>query len=53
MTIVATFFDVFVARKWQTPPFFCGFVVKKVTTTMSSPSSMVAVFFFALLFLMV
>jgi len=34
-------------------PFFCGFVVKKVTATMSSPSSMVADFIFSLLLLMV
>jgi hypothetical protein len=46
MTVVATFFDGFVARKWQHAPFFCGFVVKKVTATMSSPSFMVVVFLF-------
>jgi hypothetical protein len=46
-TDVATFFDGFVARKWRPPPFFCGFAAKKVMATMSSPSSMVAVFFFS------
>jgi hypothetical protein len=30
-------------------PFFCGFATKKVTTAMSSPSSMVADFFFFVL----
>jgi hypothetical protein len=29
-TNAATFFDGFAARKWQPPPFFCGFAVKKV-----------------------
>ncbi len=47
--VFITFFDNFVAKKgndnchclfW----FFGGFVVKKVTATMSSPSSMVVVF---------
>jgi hypothetical protein len=46
MTATATFSDGFAARKWRPPPFFCGFAPKKVTATMSSPSSMVAVFFF-------
>jgi hypothetical protein len=34
-------------------PFFCGFVVKKVTTAMSSPFFMVADFIFSLLLFMV
>jgi hypothetical protein len=46
--VVVTFFDGFVARKWQRPPFLCGFVAKKVTAAMSSPSSMVTIFFFFL-----
>jgi hypothetical protein len=45
-TAAATFFDGFATRKWRPSPFFCGFVAKKVTAAMSSPSSMVAVFFF-------
>jgi hypothetical protein len=54
MTAAATFFNGFTARKWRPPPFFCGFVAEKVTTTMWSPSSMVAVFLiFSLLLLMV
>jgi hypothetical protein len=46
MTTVATFFDGFATRKWRPPPFFCGFAVKKVMVVTSSPSSMVAIFFF-------
>jgi len=33
--------------------FFCGFAAKKVTATMSSPSSMVADIIFSLLLLIV
>jgi len=51
MTIAATSFDGFAARKWRRPPFFCGFVAKKVTATMSSPSSMVMIYFFWCLWL--
>jgi len=36
-----TFFDGFAARNWQLAPLFGGFIAKKVTTTMSLPSSMV------------
>jgi hypothetical protein len=53
-TASVTFFDGFAIKKWRPSPFFGGFVAKKVTATMLSPSSMVAiVFFFFLLFLMV
>jgi hypothetical protein len=45
-TAATTFFDGFAIKKWRPPPFFDGFVAKKVTITMSSPSSMVAIFFF-------
>jgi hypothetical protein len=48
MTVAATFYDGFAARKWRRPPFFCGFVTKKVTATMLSPSFMVTIFFFLL-----
>jgi hypothetical protein len=48
MTAAATFFDGFAARKWQPPPFFCGFAMNKVTAAMSSPFSMVNVFIFFL-----
>jgi len=52
-TTVTTFFDGLAIRKWRPLPFFYGFAAKKVTTAMSSPSSMVAiVFFFPLLLLM-
>jgi hypothetical protein len=47
-TTTATFFDGFAAKKWQHLPFFCGFATKKVTVAMSSPSSMVTIFFFFL-----
>jgi hypothetical protein len=43
MTAATTFFDGFAIRKWRPPPFFYGFAAKKVTATMSSPSSMVAI----------
>jgi hypothetical protein len=52
-TTAATFFDGFTARKWRPPPFFCDFATKKVMAAMSSPSSMVAIFIFSLLLLMV
>jgi len=47
-TAAATFFNGFVIRKWRPSPFFYGFITKKVTAAMSSPSSMVAIFFFPL-----
>jgi len=49
-TTAATFFDGFAARKWRRPPFLRGFVAKKVTAAMSSPSSMVTIFFWCLWF---
>jgi len=45
-TTVTTFFDGLAIRKWRPLPFFYGFAAKKVTTAMSSPSSMVAIVFF-------
>ncbi len=42
----ATFFDGFVVKKWRPSPFFYGFATKKVTTAMSSRSSMMVDFFF-------
>jgi len=52
-TVAATFFNGFAVKKWRPSPFFYGFAAKKVTTTMSSPSSMVADFIFSLLLFMV
>jgi hypothetical protein len=46
MTTFITFFNGFATKKWRPPPFFGGFVAKKVTTAKLSPSSMVAIFFF-------
>jgi len=45
-TTATTFFDGFVVRKWRPSPFFYGFVAKKVTVAMSSPSSMLGIVFF-------
>jgi len=52
MTVATTFFNGFDVRKWCPSPFFYGFGAKKVTATMSSPSSMVAIFFSLLLFML-
>jgi hypothetical protein len=40
-TTVVTFFDGFATKNWRHAP-FCGLAMKKGTTAMSSPSSMVA-----------
>jgi len=42
-TTFVTFFDGFVIRNWRVTPFLDGFVAKKVTTTMLSPSFIVVV----------
>jgi hypothetical protein len=41
MIVFVPFFDGFTEKKMATCAFFGGFVVKRVTTTMSSPTSMV------------
>jgi hypothetical protein len=40
----------FVIRKCRPSPFFYGFVTKKVTAALSSPSSMVAIYLFIYFF---